>query len=621
MTMNMSSAARAGAVVESSSYRNTNECLYYKHLTFNIKRTSGSEEVIRWVTLDPEFLKGHRYRDDEILPRTWFNSHPVLGLGFLFWVSVIGLADHAFRGISTIDELLEKRPPKGKESWTLQWNDDIRDRPFLRMVAVEGRSHDRALTFSSLRHHITSLAQREGFRDPLRVHGIRGGMANKIDPNASTASRNQGLDHKNSATFVKYQSQFKSLDMQALFYDLKPDYECRDMERSMAHHRDPNVPLNLDAEAAAEFMHDDEIVSINKRIVELTRQIAGEPDKYPILASERTTLYSSKARKLRSKRQHFIARWWAASYDEYIAGNEFNEKDTTSLFDIYSKYIPERARLKENLFKEVSLDSEIGRQCLQDAVDLCMSTERVAYYPGLSPVDGLCPVCSCSMSSVSLQFRAKHILQCRRKSMNAAPYQQQYKNGKRAHRRVGRVFLEFCYLCTFFCNDEADWARHCESHLQNLQPRCGRLTFRYTLVAPGFCPFCLGDEKMPPERRFTQWMQTATLLNHIDNQHLSKLSSERAILCPHPCCGDTNYAGVTGLKRHFYNVHTLRESRSNCVSRKRTWDFNDDRAQLDEARPVENSGFDRATIEESCQPGDQCDGPPRPASKKRHSSP
>ncbi|QSS61739.1 hypothetical protein I7I51_03916 [Histoplasma capsulatum] len=446
------------------------------------------------------------------------------------------------------------------------------------MVAVEGRSHDRALTFSSLRHHITSLAQRDGFRDPLRVHGIRGGMANKIDPNASTASRNQGLDHKNSATFVKYQSQLKSLDMQALFYDLKPDYECRDMERS-------------------------------------------EPDKYPILTSERTTLYSIKARKLRSKRQDFTASWWAASYDEYIAGNEFNEKDTTNLFDIYSKYIPERARLKENLFKEASLDSEVGRQCLQDAVNLCMSTERVAYYPGLSPVDGLCPVCSCSMSSVSLQFRAKHILQCRRKSMNAAPYQQQYQNGKRAHRRVGRVFLEFCYLCTLFCNDEADWARHCKTHLQNLQPRCGRLTFRYTLVAPGFCPFCLGDERMPPERRFTQWMKTATLLNHIDNQHLSKLSFEKAILCPHPCCGDTNYKGVTGLKRHFYNVHTLRESRSNCVSRKRTWDFSDDRAQLDEARPVENSGVDRATVEESCQPRDQCDGPPQPASKKRRSSP
>jgi hypothetical protein len=33
-----------------------------------------------------------------------------------------------------------------------------------------------------------------------------------------------------------------SSDVQALLYGLEPDYECRDMEQSMAHHRDPNIP-------------------------------------------------------------------------------------------------------------------------------------------------------------------------------------------------------------------------------------------------------------------------------------------------------------------------------------------------------------------------------------------
>ncbi|KAJ6127624.1 hypothetical protein N7523_003236 [Penicillium sp. IBT 18751x] len=31
------SGTRAGAVVESSAYRNSNECLYYRHITFNLK--------------------------------------------------------------------------------------------------------------------------------------------------------------------------------------------------------------------------------------------------------------------------------------------------------------------------------------------------------------------------------------------------------------------------------------------------------------------------------------------------------------------------------------------------------------------------------------------------------
>jgi hypothetical protein len=79
------SGARAGAIVESSSYRNTNECLYYgvccpnilldpsrpltraQHLSFHIKWSKPAGTVKRWVTIDPEFLKGWRYRDDVTL--------------------------------------------------------------------------------------------------------------------------------------------------------------------------------------------------------------------------------------------------------------------------------------------------------------------------------------------------------------------------------------------------------------------------------------------------------------------------------------------------------------------------------------------------------------------------
>ena len=59
---------------------------------------------------------------------------------------------------------------------------------------------------------------------------------------ASEATRGQALDHQNHDTYIKYQSVIKSVDIQASFFDLVPDYECRDMEQSMAHHRDPNAP-------------------------------------------------------------------------------------------------------------------------------------------------------------------------------------------------------------------------------------------------------------------------------------------------------------------------------------------------------------------------------------------
>lgn len=44
-----------------------------------------------------------------------------------------------------------------------------------------------------------------------------------------------------------------------------------------------------------------------------------------------------------------------------MSRNDFSERDLTPLFDVYKKYLLERSRLSENLLKEVTLDSEVGR--------------------------------------------------------------------------------------------------------------------------------------------------------------------------------------------------------------------------------------------------------------------
>ncbi|KAJ5389764.1 uncharacterized protein N7496_000832 [Penicillium cataractarum] len=391
------SGSRAGAVVESSAYLHTNECLYYKHLTFNMK-WSDQGQLKRWVTIDPEFLKGCRYRDDKNIPRNWFREHPILGKSFVFWVIVHGVADGAFKGLSTVADVVSVRPPKGRESYTLEWSENAKELPFFRMVTPEGPQREKALSFSSMHWNFTRLAQRECFKDPLRVHGIRGAVANCIDPKASEATRSQALDHQSHSTYIKYQSVLKSLDVQAIFFDLQPDYECRDMEQSMAHHRDPNAPQRLDAAAIQAFEERDDIKTMNQRIAYLTSEIAGKPQLHEELAAERTQLYSRKSKCLEVWKKEFIQNWWLSAYDEYISGNEFTERDMTSLFNIYKKYLPERARLSESLFAETSLDSFIGQQCLEDMVVLCTSTERVVYYPGLLPEDNRCPICSKLMS-------------------------------------------------------------------------------------------------------------------------------------------------------------------------------------------------------------------------------
>lgn len=166
----------------------------------------------------------------------------------------------------------------------------------------------------------------------------------------------------------------------------------------MAHHRDPNAPRRLDAAAITAFEERDDIKDMNRRIASLTSEIAGKPQLHKELTAERAKIYSRKSKSLEAWKKEFIQNWWHAAYDEYISGNEFTERDMTSLFNIYQKYLPERARLRESLFTETSLDSVIGRQCLEDMVALCTSTERVVYYPGLLPEDNRCPTCSKLMS-------------------------------------------------------------------------------------------------------------------------------------------------------------------------------------------------------------------------------
>ena len=114
-------------------------------------------------------------------PKNRFREHPVLGMSFVFWVIVHGIADGAFKGISSVDELLSTRPPPGRESFTLQWTDRAQSLPFFRMVTPQGPEEMKGLTFSSLNHNFISLAERDGFQDHLQVHGIREEVANRID--------------------------------------------------------------------------------------------------------------------------------------------------------------------------------------------------------------------------------------------------------------------------------------------------------------------------------------------------------------------------------------------------------------------------------------------------------
>lgn len=53
--------------------------------------------------------------------------------------------------------------------------------PVLRMVHSDGPDDTAGRTFSSIHHDFTFLSQRACFRNILRIHGIRAGVANEVD--------------------------------------------------------------------------------------------------------------------------------------------------------------------------------------------------------------------------------------------------------------------------------------------------------------------------------------------------------------------------------------------------------------------------------------------------------
>lgn len=76
---------------------------------------------------------------------------------------VLSIADEVFKGIYIVNELLDVRPPAGRESWSLEWEDYAKKLPVLCMVTCDGPDKKQALTFLSLWHQLLGLSQQEGF--------------------------------------------------------------------------------------------------------------------------------------------------------------------------------------------------------------------------------------------------------------------------------------------------------------------------------------------------------------------------------------------------------------------------------------------------------------------------
>ncbi|KFY57135.1 hypothetical protein V496_06525 [Pseudogymnoascus sp. VKM F-4515 (FW-2607)] len=267
--------ARAGAIVESSSYRGTNQALAYKlpggEFTFEL-------EIIQ------RYTKGKRNDENENLHIILKSEHRLMYNGLMFFFA-LAIADNAIKGYDTLDALMKARLPEGRDSWELEWKEEARELPVLRMASAKGVDKIRALTYAALWNQVVPLGYEIGYRDSLKIHAIRAGVANKIkDPEV----RRKFLDQANTGIYNKsYESKIAKAYGFSMYSGVDAPTNNIETLQSMDHRRDGNAPKELLAKEKAEFFQRPDVQQLNMLIAQATRDIDRKPAEHPDRFKER----------------------------------------------------------------------------------------------------------------------------------------------------------------------------------------------------------------------------------------------------------------------------------------------------------------------------------------------
>lgn len=114
--------------------------------------------------------------------------------------------------------------------------------------------------------------------------------------------------------------------------------------------------------------------------------------------------------------------------------------------------------------------------------------------------------------------------------------------------------MQYCYECFKFYSVN-EWENHCCVHLANISRRCEMVTYCHTLIRPGYCPFCLGDQNQESSKRMRYWKRSNELRAHIE-EHLKTLQEYS---CTHPMCQE-QFQDEMGLRYHLADIHGLQKA-------------------------------------------------------------
>jgi hypothetical protein len=123
--------------------------------------------------------------------------------------------------------------------------------------------------------------------------------------------------------------------------------------------------------------------------------------------------------------------------------------------------------------------------------------------------------------------------------------------------------VQYCFLCFKWFDGGDAWEEHCRGHLNSMTPKwCAIRVYCHTLISPGFCPYCLGNNGSASQR-LRQWTRNCTLMAHVE-QHVEQVCS-----WPTMCLCGTEVEDASTLRHHLSDAHGLWKAEWRIFGRRR----------------------------------------------------
>ncbi|KAG8874535.1 hypothetical protein FRB98_008358, partial [Tulasnella sp. 332] len=291
----------------------------------------------------------------------------------------------------------------------------------------------------------------------------------------------------------------------------------------------PELYQSLPAEKMYEFQNRPDFAALDEQLLELClrHDSSDGAEKRKQLQAQKRQLIADELRRLQSDQPRNITK---SAPDSQVGRQR-------TMFWRIRHLIGPRDRLAHNRLLTAPIRSD---------------TSEVEARPGLEPERCCCAskIGKTIKSSPKDPKDSRHVHGCVKKRLQAEG-----------------SYGEFCFLCKAgpWFDDAAEWEKHCQFHLNSQLPtQSNPFSYDKCIASPGFCPFCLGDERLDATTRMRHFVEAPQWRERVES-HISELGAlvfvhegpPLPLHCPHPRpqCKEETFDSVQRLVFHLQDVH------------------------------------------------------------------